>query len=233
MKRLLWPFAVLVLSGAIAFVLLSRRNREASHEPQQDPWQAPVRVESPVYAPPLPPKPPIPESGAQDSLIGLVAVPAESLPRFEIRASSAEAMAVTVYGRNRGWYLVGTRTGGRDWLHEGVVRRYFAIENVVLNKLNYLTESWDGGLRDKPESGAAGLVVALPPSLLTAGGVRRDVPARVTEATHADDSVWLKVEILEQSPCEVTGAPRILATGWIPVWSADGKPTAWYYPRGC
>jgi hypothetical protein len=225
----------LIAGGSVILATVSAwglRARGPEHVRQSE---SPVAENPPSAAedlPPLPPPPPLPAPGTADSLMGLAVVPVESLPRFETRESQYEAPAVTVYGRRRDWFLVGLRGGGRDWLHSRSITRYHAIENLLQNRLNYLTESWDGRIRNSPDAAAPARTVAVP-AAMTQGGARRDVPANVVEASANESGVWLKVEVLDRSPCEGGDPPRVIATGWIPVWSRDGRPTAWFHSRGC
>jgi hypothetical protein len=46
------------------------------------------------------------------------------------------------------------------------------------------------------------------------------------------DSLWLRVELLEESPCE-SGSAKVTDVGWVPAYSPDGEPIAWFYSRGC
>jgi hypothetical protein len=221
--------AAVLVTGLLGWVMLSR-NRPDPGPPEQ---AMPRRADSVAqFRPPLPPEPELPAPGTPDSLLGLITMAAESLPRFETRESQYEVPAVTVYGRRRDWFLVGLKGGGRAWVHSQAVGRYHAIENLVQNRLNYLTESWDGMVRASPSAAAAVNPVAVP-GRISEGGVRRDVPANVVEATTNADGVWLKVEVLNHGPCESGEPPKVIATGWIPTWSADGRPTAWFYSRGC
>lgn len=153
-------------------------------------------------------------------------VPPESLSRFETREHAYEEESVTVYGQQGTWYLVGLREGGRAWMDLGAAGRYFPLEELVMNRLNWLTDAWDTRLREAPDLKAPAVEAPVPRE---AG---REVPAKVLEARRDGDMLWFKVEVLEQSPCE-GGTPPVVASGWIPAWDQDGKPTAWFYSRGC
>jgi hypothetical protein len=171
--------------------------------------------------------PPLPAPGARDSLLGLVTVPPDSLARFETREHAYEEKSVTVYGQQGNWFLVGTKAGGRAWLHTLATGRFLRLEELVVNRLNWLTEAWDTRLRDTPDANAPALEADVP----RAGG--QEVPANVLESRYAGGTLWFRVEVQRDSPCEAGGSPPVIATGWIPAWGRDGKPTAWFYSRGC
>jgi hypothetical protein len=111
----------------------------------------------------------------------------------------------------------------RGWLHSADVGAFRPVDSLVVNRLNYLTPSWDLHIRDQPSQQAE----------RTAVGVERarEIPAKVLETVMRPDGAWLRVEVLDKSPCE--GTPTVVATGWIPVWGQDARPTAWFYSRGC
>ncbi len=62
------------------------------------------------------------------------------LSRFETKEHAYEEEAVTVYARMQDWYLVGLRDGGRAWLNTHQTGRYFPVEELVVNRNNYLTQ---------------------------------------------------------------------------------------------
>jgi hypothetical protein len=168
--------------------------------------------------------PPVPAHGAPDSLIALIAAPADSLPSYETKEYDYEESAITVYGSYQEWYLVGRPDGGRAWIRSQALGRFMPLEQLVPNRLNYLTESWDGQLRGEPG-------IAVPAT--AAPVVRsRETPANVLEATHDGTTLWFRVEVFDASPCE-GGTPRVIASGWIPAWGTDHGVTAWFYSRGC
>ncbi|MBX2991097.1 MAG: hypothetical protein KF749_08015 [Bacteroidetes bacterium] len=168
--------------------------------------------------------PAVPAKGTPDSLLALVTAPPDSLPHYETKEYEYEESGITVYGSYYEWYLVGRPDGGRAWLRAQSVGRFMHLEQLIPNRLNYLTEAWDGQLRDAPSIG-----VAARPVPITRG---RETPANVLEARRDETTLWFRVEILAESPCE-GGMPGVVATGWIPAWGTGHKVTAWFYSRGC
>jgi HAMP domain-containing protein len=171
--------------------------------------------------------PPLPPAGLLDSLQGLVTVPPESLPRFEVEEHAYEEEAVKVYGHRGNWYLVGLREGGRAWLDTRATGRFLPLEELLTNRLNYLTAAWDARVRPEPDLSSPTTEVRV------ARAVEPEVPADVLESRRIGGTLWLRVEVHAESPCERGEKPPVIATGWIPAWAPDGRPTAWYYARGC
>jgi hypothetical protein len=180
-----------------------------------------MRVEAPASVM-LPP--PLPAPGTRDSLIGLVIVP--DTAGYETREHEYEESGVTVYGRLRGFYLVGRKSGGRAWFPEGFAGAFHPTEKLVLDRLNYLTESWDRRLRSEPSPSAPPRTVRIAP------GEHHDIPATVHEAKVTPDGIWIRVDVLGPGRCQGPD-PRAIDSGWIPLWGADAKPTVWFYSRGC
>lgn len=169
--------------------------------------------------------PPLPPSGTADSLLGLFVVPAESLARFETREHGYEEASAVVYGiADEGrWLLVGLRDSGRAWMRRDA-GELLPIEALLRDRLTHLTEDWDRSLRFAPHAGSTPQAVR---------GLARDaddVPARLLGTRVVDGRLWLEVEVLDRI-CE-GDTPEIVAYGWVPAWTG-GKPTMWFYSRGC
>lgn len=225
--------AVLLGGGGLALLLWRGAVRQAE-QPAQDnappprtATEAPTTTTPALAADGTPIMPPLPAPGTPDTLLGLVTVPPDSLAPFETTEHAYEEKAVTVYRREGNWYLVGTSGGGRAWLHTLSAGRFFPLEELVVNRLNWLTEAWDTRLRETPDINAPAPEAPVP----RAGG--QEVPANVLESRTVGGMLWFRVEVQRDSPCETGGTPAVIATGWIPAWGRDGKPTAWFYSRGC
>jgi hypothetical protein len=186
-----------------------------------------VRKTNIVLSPDARPMPPtLPANGTPDSLLGLLVLPPDSLPRYETREVEYEVAAVSVYGQAGDYYLVGLRDGGREWLPARSAGAYYPMEQVILNRLNYLTEAWDRQVRDTPDLAAQARQVTLPPQ------PDPEIPAKVLEARLAGGTLWVHVEVHNQSPCEGE-TPKVVTTGWVPAWGAKRAPTVWFFSRGC
>lgn len=180
-----------------------------------------------ALAPPDTMPPPVPQAGARDSLIALVAAPPGLLDRFETRETDYESKALAVFGHERRYFLVGLPGGGRAWIHERETGAAHPIEQLLINRLNYLTPSWDMTVRESPGRNIPPRSVELGSSTQTA-----EIPARVLQFTRQPDGTWMQVEVYRTSPCG-GGTPRVVATGWIPLYGADASPTVWFHSRGC
>jgi hypothetical protein len=222
--RLVAGAVIGLLAGAAGMGLLAARGSEAPEATSgAEAGPAAERAESETRETGTPP-PPV---GDPDSLIGLVLAPPESLPQFETLEHAYEERAVAVYGIRGPWYLVGRPGGGRSWLDARVTGRFFPLDELLVDRLNYLTTAWDRSVRATPGLNAPAQQLALP------AGSGEEVPADVLESRRAGGTLWLRVSVLGKSPCDGGQAPPVLATGWIPAWGAGGKPAAWFFSRGC
>jgi hypothetical protein len=179
---------------------------------------------APVQLDTLPPT--LPPPGTRDSLIALVAAPPELLARYETRETDYEQKALAVFGRHGAFYLVHANDGSVAWVRERDTGAAHPIEQLLINRLNYLTTSWDMRIRDDASMRAASRAV---PIARTPDG---EYPAKVLEFAHRADGVWLHIEVLSASPCDGR-TPSVVTTGWIPLWGSDAKPTTWFHARGC
>jgi hypothetical protein len=170
--------------------------------------------------------PPLPPPGSRDSLIAIVGAPDAMLARYETKETDYESKGVAVYGRAGNYYLVGLPTGGREWVRERDLGAAHPIEQLLINRLNYLTSSWDMRVRDEANASAPTRVVMIPRTQ------EAEYPARVLEFVNRPDGLWINVEIFNTSPCE-GDTPKTLTTGWVPLYGVDAKPTVWFYSRGC
>jgi hypothetical protein len=175
--------------------------------------------------------PPVVDVSAPDSLIGLVTAADSLLDALETREYGYEERALTVYAMHTGWYLVSTRDSTRTWLRAAAVDSFMPLDSLLHDRLSYLTDAWDGVLRVAPSMNAARVITASP---LRASGTDSDqTPARVLRTRRMNESTWwAEVEVMNTSGCDAE-TPRVLATGWVPLWGTNRAPTVWYFSRGC
>lgn len=136
-----------------------------------------------------------------------------------------EEPAIAVFRVAHPWYLVETRDSVLGWVRLPEGATVVPLVELLPDRLSYLTTAWDGRLHATPGAGDA----------VTVSGFTSDdgeVSAQVHEARHVGDALWLRVSVHRESPCETLGEVEVVAEGWIPAWTG-GKPTAWYYSRGC
>lgn len=136
-----------------------------------------------------------------------------------------EEPAIAVFRTDHPWYLVETRDSLFGWLRLPDGASVVALVDLLPDRLTYLTPDWDGVLHAAPGVGTGTPV---------RGAVRHngEASAEVHEARQVGDALWLRVSVHDQSPCLATGDVSVVATGWVPAWTA-AQPTAWYYSRGC
>lgn len=137
-----------------------------------------------------------------------------------------EVAAAGVLARSGGWYKVRTGGGDEGWIAPRDVGTWFPYPEVVVARLNYLTEAWSGHVWPEP---GAGIPTR---SSMEEGGEPVEVPAEVLEVMDLAGTPWLRVRILDGSPC-FTSEVNTTIEGWIPAWGEGGRPAAWYYSRGC
>ena len=71
------------------------------------------------------------------------------------------------------------------------------------------------------------------PSQPAIGPDGRRVAFVTTRLDEGSDSIVSQVLCVETTAGpEPTAEPRVVAEGWVPLYTA-GKPTMWYYSRGC
>lgn len=142
------------------------------------------------------------------------------------RESGDEKKAAVVVEARGDWYriaLPGERSG---WVKAGDAGPLRRLPELVVNRLSYLTEHWDGWIW--PEPGAGHPVDV---NVRQREG-RHEYPATVLEAQDIGGTLWLRVDLLSASPCD-GGSPTTVAGGWVPAYSPDGKLTTWFHARGC
>lgn len=148
------------------------------------------------------------------------------------REVAYEQGAAMVFARLPGWYGVRlarqARAGGNDfgWISAAQIRTYWPYDTLLIDRLAYLNASWIRYVW--PEAGAGPVWRAREPAV----GERIEVPVVVHEARRLAGQLWLRVDILERSPCD-GGTPNVVLSGWTPGYGADGEPAAWFHSRGC
>lgn len=148
------------------------------------------------------------------------------------REVAYEQAAAKVFAHLPGWYGVRlarqSRDGGTDfgWISAAHIRTYWPYDKLLIDRLTYLNASWIRYVW--PDAGAGPVWRARE----SAVGERVEVPVVVHEARRLAGQLWLRIDILERSPCD-GGTPRVVLSGWTPAYGADGEPAAWFHSRGC
>ena len=144
-----------------------------------------------------------------------------SLPTREFEY---EAPAVVVLERRRNWFRV-RLSDGSAWLKASSQDEFFTLEQLLRDRLGYLTEEWDQRLASAPAAPLHKVTVEA-----TAAGPRE---VRVVEFRRAGDELWVHVEVLRESGCVSQGEPVVVARGWVRALAASGEPAVWFHARGC
>jgi len=139
---------------------------------------------------------------------------------------SAGVVEIRMQGDRR-WYRVQFQVGtwmGTGWLSPRDAGVYHPLAAMLQSGLAFLTDGWDGSLYSTPRAGAKRRVVER-------GREHQDI--RVLATSGDGEHLWLRVQIIDRSPCSAATAPAVVATGWMPAYSRDGRIAAWHHSRGC
>jgi len=132
-----------------------------------------------------------------------------------------EEPGAIVLARQGGWFLIRLATGSA-WVRSSPRDTFHPLEQLLLDGLTYLTESWDGRLA--PSAGAQGRQARRE--------ARSSQPSvRVIRSQQLRGELWFDLEVIT-SPCEDPDV-KTLDRGWVPAHTASGEPVMWFYARGC
>jgi hypothetical protein len=136
-----------------------------------------------------------------------------------------EEPAVVVWRVAHPWYLVATRDSVGGWIRIPDGATMVPMADLLKDRLAYLTAAWNGSLHAAPGDAVSRSV----------DGVVRDdgeTSANVLDTRLVGDTLWVQVQVHDESPCTSTADPKVIGEGWVRAWTG-GKPTVWYYSRGC
>lgn len=126
------------------------------------------------------------------------------------------------------WFRVALEEGQPGWIGPDHIGAFHPIQNLLLEKLSYLNERWDGLIYDTADRFAPARKIA--PTWRRHLG--REVPIEVVGESWFNGHLWLEVVILSESQCSGE-KPAALARGWVYAHDTAGRPSAWFYSRGC
>jgi hypothetical protein len=132
-----------------------------------------------------------------------------------------EEPGAIVLARQNGWFLI-RLAAGSAWVRSTPRDTFHPLEQLLLDSLTYLTESWDGRLA--PSAGAQGR-----PARTEARSSQLAV--RVIRSQRFRGELWFDLEVIT-SPCEDPNV-KALDRGWVPAHTTSGEPVIWFYSRGC
>lgn len=150
---------------------------------------------------------------------------AQPLPSMEYGYELPAALVVdrAVLGQDEHWFEIDLGETSA-WLRATEGSRYFPLEELLVNRLNYVA----------PETG---VFLADDPGMEHSGSERMHLEyysdIRVTGVRWAGDKLWLQVDVLNGSGCGSRDEPVIIDQGWVPAHSASGELNVWFYSRGC
>jgi hypothetical protein len=156
------------------------------------------------------------------AVLAIVSIYAE----VESREVEYEVGAATGFARVNGWTKIRLSDGRFGWVSPEGAGTWFPYDELVVNRLNYLTGDWSGHVWPEPGAGIPAR------STLKDTTGREEYAAEVRESADLAGTLWLRVAVFESSPCE-TGDPRVVISGWIPAYGQTGDPVAWFFSRGC
>lgn len=150
----------------------------------------------------------------------------EDYAALENREYSYEQAGAIVYAKLPGWYKLRLADGRFAWAPVANTGTFFAYPELAINRLNYLTGNWSGFVWPEPGAG-------LPTRDLRVGNEgRAEYPVEVHEMALIGGMPFLRITVLQGEICSGTEA-RKGTSGWIPAFGRNGKPTAWFWSRGC
>lgn len=143
---------------------------------------------------------------------------------LQTREVGYELPAAVVREQRAGWFRIALSDGRDGWVRAEDAGSFHGIAALLVNRLTYLTEHWDGWVW--PASGAGH------PAKEEKRSPAREQPARIVGSEVVGDSLWLQVEVLDRDGCQGT-PPNVIHGGWVPAYTPDGELVAWFYSRGC
>jgi len=175
--------------------------------------------------PPRRPQPPIPvyaDPVRSTTPIAHIALAHDVLTR----EYSYERKGAAVRERRPGWYRVTLSSRRSGWIEAAAAGTFHAVADLLVDRLAYLTENWDGYVW--PEPGAGHPIEYEPWRKAT----RKEAAIKVVATQDIGGSLFVQVEILSQDPC-TGGEPTTVLAGWVPAYTAAGKLIVWFHSRGC
>jgi hypothetical protein len=159
----------------------------------------------------------------------------ECMPMEE---SGYENPAVIVYERTGQWFRIALQRGSA-WMMSSSPKHFHPYPELLKDRLSMMTEGWDGRLWSTPGAPSARAAVPKVKALLDGleksrreGGDAGNVDVEVLAIQRVGGEAWIQVRITD-GHCGDKDEPGTLDTGWIPAHRATGKPSVWFYSRGC
>jgi hypothetical protein len=158
---------------------------------------------------------------------------AEAMPMEE---SGYEIPAAIAYERVGKWFRIALPDGS-GWIRRDVEAHFLPYPELLQDQLTHLTSGWDGTLR----STAGGVSAkAMSPKLKSFLKKLKDdggedaaglVDVDVLASRRVGGEMWIQVRVTDGHCGDDESVT--LDTGWVPAYRATGKPSVWFYARGC
>lgn len=136
------------------------------------------------------------------------------------REASYESPALAVYGQRPGWYRLRLQTGIYVWAAARELGEFMPLRQLLPDRLNHLTRSWDGRLWESPDAR---------PAQIREGG---EVAVQYLASRRVDGRLWVEVALYKDDPCS-GGDGSTAERGWVPAHDDQGEPLVWFWSRGC
>jgi hypothetical protein len=150
---------------------------------------------------------------------------AEQLPSEE---SGYEIPAAIVYERANSWYRIALQRGSA-WVAHPNRKDFLPYPELLLNdRLTYIRGDWDGRLWTAPETGTR-----LRMATDSYRELEQNIPVDVIAIRRVQQQTWIQVRVTTQCDGPEEKKEETPITGWIPAYRSDGRPSAWFYSRGC
>jgi hypothetical protein len=146
-----------------------------------------------------------------------------------IRERNYDFSSLEAYEKRDGWYLVAFISDGvkkTGWIAPADTSKFYSLPELYAVSLSYLTDDWDGSIWEEPNGEEPGGTA--PCEYFT----QPNTDINVADTKYVDGELWIKVEILSSTPCELP-EPKVVRVGWIRAYSWTGKVNVWFYSRGC
>jgi hypothetical protein len=131
-----------------------------------------------------------------------------------------EAPAAIVLEEQNDWFKL-QLSDGTAWVRVTERNKYYPLVVLLLNGLTYIAEN------------PASQIFSHPGGDDTVATAASGNSVRALEAESVDNQLWLHIQVLSHSVCESVDEPRLLSQGWIRAHDPSGRPTVWFYSRGC
>ena len=169
---------------------------------------------------------PIREEARPDSVAVREVLRSQELAGAEYSYEASGAIVSEQWGN---WFRVASQHGQSGWVGPDHIGTFHPLQNLLLEHLSYLNERWDGLIFEEP----APLSPARGIDATWRNHLGREVSIEVVGDRWTNGYLWIEVVILSGSPCAAAEKPAALGRGWVRAHDTLGRPSAWFYSRGC